>query len=216
MNWKSTVFLIFGVVSCMNSNDSSTDRSRASDSLSHVNDSVIHINDSINRIITSIINKNDSTGHITNLRVANNSVAGWVEDYSEYRMYDGQILMDQMIDGGAVPFIDHGLIEGIKQLFRFDTVYECELYTMDFGTLGNSHSMFEFMKPDPSDPPPLSVEGFDTTVVIGTKNLTGCFIIARFDRFFIQLQMSGYNADTASALRDAKAFLTVLKKKISP
>jgi hypothetical protein len=44
--------------------------------------------------------------HIGELHLTNNAVAGWTDGIYDYKLYDGQILMDQMIDGGAVPFID--------------------------------------------------------------------------------------------------------------
>ncbi len=168
-------------------------------------------------LIAACLNSNNpskTVSYVKDLRLSDSAVAGWKQGFKEYKIFDGQILMDDMIDGGAGPYIDEGLIEGIQQILHFDTLYECKLWIMDYGSPAKAQSMLNRIEIEFNGDMTLRIAGFDSTIARGSENVGGCVTVAQFDRFYLQLQMSGYT-DVSPALRDAKTFLTVIKNKIT-
>ncbi|MBN1130047.1 MAG: hypothetical protein JXA71_13735 [Chitinispirillaceae bacterium] len=114
-----------------------------------------------------------SVRYVWELHLPGDSVAtGWEEDGTRYKIYDGAILMNQMIDGGAPKFIDQGLVAGIYQVMLFDTLYDCIIFVMDFGSADKAKGMLDKMKVEVQGMP-LAISGFDTTVAAATPALGG-------------------------------------------
>lgn len=150
---------------------------------------------------------------VTELRLADNIVAGWQEDTARFATFDTATFYE-LIDGGAPAYIDEGLVDGFTQAFfraNSPDTFNCKIYVMDFSSPVNSLRMFGKIKSEQNSP--IALTGFDTTVAMASEFLGGYYAFAAFDRFFIEVSVSGY-ADLDLALNDAKSFMNVFKTRI--
>jgi hypothetical protein len=146
------------------------------------------------------------------LRLGDNAVPGWREDSAAYMTFDTAKLY-LLIDGGASLYINHGLINGIHQLFHFDTLYDLIIYAEDFGTPANTRATLTAAKAKYAADQ--TVPGYPDTTAIASVNLGGCTVYSRFKNFYVELLFSGYS-DFQKALQDAGFFLAVYKTMITP
>jgi len=151
---------------------------------------------------------------ISEFRLYGSVIPGWVEDTSGYAEFDTSDIYD-LIDGGAPPYIERGLLKGIKQEFDFiagDDTFHCQTYAEDFGTSQNARNMLSCNKTQMSLS--LTLYPFDTSTITGMEFPGGCLAIAAFDRYYFEVTVSGYPV-IDSAKSEVRQFLSVYKAKAS-
>lgn len=151
--------------------------------------------------------------YVWELHLPDDSIAGWEEDRSRYRIFNVDLFYD-LIDGGAAIYDNQGLIAGIVQMLRYDTLYENLMYVTDFGSIARARGMFAAQKKEVGGMSE-RISGFDTSSAAANLNLGGCTAYATIDRFYIEMYLGGYS-EHALALADAASFLSLYQRRIKP
>ncbi len=137
-------------------------------------------------------------------------VRGWSEKAGSYTTFDASTLFN-LINGGAQPHVDRGLVDGIHQAMTSAAGRRVELYAEDFGTMANAGSMYEYARGQVADKLTLAAHGSDTA--IGDTSLGGAVFHATFSRYYFKLLFTGYTAtEQKTLLADAGAFVTVYRQ----
>lgn len=112
----------------------------------------------------------------------------WVEQKDITRKFTVKGLFE-IINGGAVDYINKGLIEGIHQQFTANDGITVELFIEDFGTTEKASSMVEFKKSGASDTTTASgLAGFNHFV----ENAIGASVVfVSMDNLYMEITVSG-------------------------
>jgi hypothetical protein len=116
-----------------------------------------------------------------------------------------------IINGGAVPYIENGYVNGMRQVI--DGVDETSLsfMAMYFGSAENGDSIYTEKAADISDP--LSVPGYDADTATGYANLGGMTVLTRFGPYYFELVFSGF-ASQENAGELAKSFIDLFRERL--
>lgn len=146
------------------------------------------------------------TGRVKALRLTD-QVSGWTEKAGSYVAFTAGSFFN-LINGGAQPHLDRGLLEGIFQVMTHGAGRQADLYAEDFGSAANASKMYTFEKGQIASPVTLSAYGVD--VATGYEVLGGAVFHAGFGSFYFKLGLTGYSAaDQKDLLADVAGFLTV-------
>lgn len=143
------------------------------------------------------------TGRVKALRLTG-QVSGWTEQAGSYVFFDAASLF-KLINGGAQPHVDRGLVEGIYQVMR-SAGRQVDLFAEDFGSAANAQKMYAFEKGQVVAPLTLSTYGSD--IATGYAVLGGAVFHSVFHSFYFKLSFTGYTAaEQKSLLTDVEAFM---------
>ena len=161
------------------------------------------------------LTKNEEGGSlpIESARIEDNDVQSWTEEkelikFNSNNMYD-------LVNGGAVEYIDNGMIEGFQQkMGKAGTGYYFIEWLMDFGSAENASEMytkklnqFQSSKEAAGDFP-------ESVAFLDNGLLYGYDAYAHFGKYFLWLNFDGYGANKSEAKQNAIGFLIVIKSKI--
>ena len=157
----------------------------------------------------------DLNGFGQKYKLADNEVAGWTQDASEYAfsLYDSSNLSDR-IDGPATGYVNHGMKFALYQnLNGPDGVRICTLVAMAFDTAADAKSMVEYEQQLTSAN--LTIPPYDSSVAVAYSALTGITIYAHFNSLYLEVGLDGYGnpVDMTLASQDGAAFLQALAAK---
>lgn len=112
----------------------------------------------------------------------------WVEQKEITRKFTDKGLFE-IINGGAVDYVNQGLIEGIHQQFSNKDGITVEVFVEDFGSGEKSSAMLETKKNGSSDTATLpGLSGFNHFV----ENAIGAsVVIVSFDNIYLEMTVSG-------------------------
>ena len=131
----------------------------------------------------------DSKG-LAKLRSIPAEIAGWKEDTTRFKAFDGAALFS-IIDGGAPAYIDAGLIGGCVEELSGPDSASAEIFMEDFGTAVAASAMFGKRRGEMS--PGDTLPGFKKNEAAAEKVIGGCFACACFGRWYFELSMTGYS-----------------------
>ncbi|HEX2959902.1 MAG TPA: hypothetical protein VHO70_23905 [Chitinispirillaceae bacterium] len=131
----------------------------------------------------------------------------WVEQKEISRKFTSKGLFE-IINGGAVDYVNQGLIEGIHQQFSNKDGRIVEVFVEDFGTGEKASSMFETKKSGCSNVATLQgLSGFNHFV----ENAIGAsVVIVSFDNIYLEMTVSGCK-DSSQVESVALEFLNYYK-----
>lgn len=136
---------------------------------------------------------------------------GWRELSNGFHPFDTTRLYD-LIDGGAVLYIQHGLLHGIYHRMQQEDGRRYDALVMEFVTPEKASAMYrEQKKLTGSD---LQVGTFDTTEVCASDVLSGICIYGYFASVYFELTLTGYK-DLSMAKKEAVRFVGIFKKQSS-
>ncbi|MGB8296872.1 MAG: hypothetical protein WCG85_15695 [Polyangia bacterium] len=115
------------------------------------------------------------------------------------------------MDGGSDLYTNNGCTITIYESLIATYPKTATFYAMYFGTATNATTMFNDQKTTFAASG--SIPGFDASVAIGYPGLASETVFAHFGAMYIELVVSGFGSDTASAYQTAAQILTVLKSK---
>lgn len=120
--------------------------------------------------------------------IVTTQLQSWVEQKEITRKFDVKGLFE-IINGGAVDYVNLGLIEGIHQQFSNKDGVKVEVFVEDFGTAEKASSMLETKKSGSSDTTQLpGLSGFNHFV----ENAIGAsVVIASLDNIYLEMTVSG-------------------------
>jgi len=142
-------------------------------------------------------------------------------EVSPWKQYFLLLIPDSLIynalDGGAVQYIDNGLVETTEQrLWKPDSAGDslmCRVLIMDFGTPSKAAAMFGTMVA--AIPVEKTFSSFPASVAaVNDAPLVGNTTYAHFDRFYFQFDLVNY-FDKTKALSDAEVFVKTMQSKVS-
>lgn len=150
----------------------------------------------------------DGATSVNDLRIVD-QVSGWTEEAGSYTAFDASTLFN-LINGGAQPHVDRGLVEGIYQILTSAAVRRVEILAEDFGSATRAQTMYAYAQGQVADA--LSLPGYPTAAT-GDVVLGGAVFHIVFDRFYVKLTFTGYGTtERQSLLADAEAFVSVYVK----
>ncbi len=131
----------------------------------------------------------------------------WVEQKEITRKFDVKGLFE-IINGGAVDYVNNGLIEGIHQQFSNTDGITVEVFAEDFGSAEKASSMLETKKSGCSDTATLSsLSGFNHFV----ENAIGASVVfVSIDNIYLEMTVSGCK-DSSQVESAALEFLKYYK-----
>jgi hypothetical protein len=132
----------------------------------------------------------DSKG-LAKLRSIPAGIAGWKEDTTRFKVFDGSALFS-IIDGGAPAYIDAWLIGGCVEELSGPDSTSAEIFIEDFGTVAAASAMFNKRRGEM--PAGDSLLGFRKNEAAAEKVIGGCFACACFGRWYFELSMTGYSS----------------------
>lgn len=163
--------------------------------------------------VFNVVDDNNSSGSVTldDFRITN-EISGWSEDASEgYTAFDVVSLYD-MINGGAVKYVDDGLVEGFRQKMTSASGGAYQVMVMDFGSADKAKEFFDLNATEYSQNA-ASLDGFQqTTAFVYETDLTS-EIYAHFEQYYFEIIVSGI-ANTANATREGKLFVGFYNQKV--
>jgi hypothetical protein len=149
------------------------------------------------------------SGQAKALRITD-QMSGWTEKAGSYVAFDASTFFN-LINGGAQPHVDRGLVDGIYQVMTSAAGRNVELYAEDFGTAANAKTMYAFAAKQVVDK--LTLSGYGADTALGDSSLGGAVFHATFSRFYFKLILSGYSAaEQKNLLADAAAFVAAYEK----
>ena len=145
---------------------------------------------------------------VAQLRLFNGDISGWIESANadSFNVYTGTEL-ETPLDGGADVYTNMGMIQAFIQEMQGPNPEDLVIYTMDFGTPGAATQMFE-QEQSQWGASSLPISGYDnaTAFATSTSGGTGVNVYAHFDKFYMQLMLSGF-ANQTDAMSKAYLFL---------
>jgi hypothetical protein len=153
----------------------------------------------------------DPTAFGNTYKISDNvEMPGWTQDPTTPLWTGRGTDLSSIIDGGNVPYLQHGCLLAMYQSLVGPDPQICTLVAMDFGTAANATSMFTYEQQLTSADVP--IPGYDASVAIGYSVLAGITAYAHINASYFEVQLSGYT-DNASAAQVAAQFLNVMKTK---
>jgi len=155
-----------------------------------------------------------SSHTVADLEFTSNEVSPWKQYFV---LFVPDSMMYDAIDGGAVQYIDNGLVEAAEQrLWKSDSAGDsllCRVFIMDFGTPSKAAAMFGTMVA--AIPVEKTFSSFPASVAaVNDAPLVGNTTYAHFDRFYFQFDLVNYG-DKTKALSDAEVFVRTMQSKVS-
>lgn len=136
-------------------------------------------------------------------------VSGWTEEAGSYAAFDASNLFN-LINGGAQPHVDRGLVVGIYQILASGAGRRVEIMAEDFGSAGNAQTMYAFAKGMVADA--LSLPNYPTAAA-GDVVLGGAVFHVVLSRYYFKLTFTGYTtAERQTLLTDAESFVAVYEQ----
>ncbi|MFH1809972.1 MAG: hypothetical protein ABIJ09_14600 [Pseudomonadota bacterium] len=135
-------------------------------------------------------------------------IEGWHETEGSYSEFDASNL-SELIDGGAQPHVDKGLVDGFTQALHSDATRELEVYVEKFDAASGARLMFEFQLDMLGET--IGLRSYPTTTAVAGRVLGGAMVYAHWDRFYFALTLTNYAASEvdveATIVDDAEIFL---------
>jgi hypothetical protein len=138
-------------------------------------------------------------------------IPGWVDKPDKFVTFREDYLFD-LINGGADLYREEGLVDGLFQVLDFKSNYTVDIFVFNFGTTQNALAMVA--KKISTFSSKIPVPGFSETIAMGDKNLGGAIFYGQFDKFNVEISLSGY-ADPEKLKSDAALFLKAYQTKLS-
>jgi hypothetical protein len=112
----------------------------------------------------------------------------WIEQKEITKKFTAKGLFE-IIDGGAVDYVNQGLVEGIHQQFANKDGIVVELFIEDFGTTEKASSMVDLKKSGVSDTITFSgLSGFNHFI----ENAIGASVVfVSIDNLYMEITVSG-------------------------
>jgi hypothetical protein len=142
--------------------------------------------------------------------VITTQLKSWTEQKEITRKFIAKELFE-IIDGGAVDYVNQGLIEGVHQQFANKDGITVELFLENFGTKEKAASMVEFKKSGASDTLIVSgLSGFNHFV----ENAIGASVVfVSLDNFYLEITISGCK-EVSDVESTALEYLNYYKSKM--
>lgn len=148
---------------------------------------------------------------VSGLRLSD-QISGWSETSGSYTAFTAATMF-QLINGGAQPHVDRGLVAGIFQTMAKGSTRNADLFAEDFGSAAKAQAMFTYMKGQVADP--LALTGYSSTVA-GDVVLGGAVFHALFGQYYFSLTFTGYSvAERQELLSDAGLFVAAHQKLVN-
>jgi hypothetical protein len=157
-------------------------------------------------------NGNDTTATLSasDLRLTNEA-SGWSEESGSYIEFDVQGLYD-LIDGGAVPHEEYGLVEGIYQTMTGPSGRTAEIYVEDMDNAANAKELFDYQAQNAVSQK-VTFPDFAEAAAVASQHLSGITVFAYFGQFYLNVNLMGYT-DAQTATTDGNGFLKTYQNKI--
>jgi len=155
-----------------------------------------------------------------NVKFTNSDVQGWTTDTSAangitavYGEKDTTVLR-ALMDGGADQYFIEGLHQGMVQILQGPLVdsfpTNLSFYAIVYATDKNAEQMFTDIKSGWGALVPL--QGFDTTVAVGYMVLGGVKAAAHFNKFYVELTVTGF-VNLTDAVNTVDQMLQIVRQK---
>ncbi|MGB7568168.1 MAG: hypothetical protein WBM07_09925 [Chitinivibrionales bacterium] len=163
-------------------------------------------------INTSKDNDLSGANSVAQLQIMPADVSGWQQSggASGWTILSASNL-HTILDGGDMPYLQNHLIEAGIQYLQGPSGKSLQVYCMDFGTETNSRQMVEDQKIQITTL--LIIPNYPDSVAIASATLGGVNAYAYFNKFYIELQLTGFQ-DQGEALRTASLFMDLYSSKI--
>ena len=136
---------------------------------------------------------------------------GWQELPNGFHTFDTTRLYD-LIDGGAVIYIRHGLLHGIYHRMKQEDGRRYDALVMYFAAPEKATAMYrEQKKLTGAD---LRLGTYDSTELSASDVLSGICVYGHFSLFYFELTVTGYK-EQAEAEKEAVRFIGIFKKRSS-
>lgn len=164
-------------------------------------------------INTSAMNDLSGASNVVQLQISPTDVTGWqqVAGSDGFNVYSAQGLY-KPLDGGADPFNQKGVIEGIIQKLDGPTPTKLEAIVLDFGSEPKAITMFQF-RVQTINPPQLIIPNFSDSMAFASSTLDGVTVYAYIKKFYFEVALSGFQ-DQSEALQTASLFVDLYSSKI--
>jgi hypothetical protein len=153
--------------------------------------------------------------------VIGDQISGWKEDTSQpysYYYFSNVRSLTFPIDGHYLPYSQNGFVDGFAQvLISQDSLHSITVMAYDFGLEGRASNMFGDMKRDWGGRI-TALPSYDSSIAIAKPALGGYLVAAHFSHFYVELNVSGFNAsssDSTTAKAEAVKFLDYYTVKAS-
>lgn len=137
-------------------------------------------------------------------------ISSWIEQKEITKKFPAQGLFD-IINGGAVEYIDRGLLEGIHQQFTNKDGKTVEVFVEDFGVAEKAGAMLDAKKQSLSEIKQLTAPS--GMKCFASKAIGAVVVIASLEHFYIEMTVSGFSDDSESK-NVAAAFLDHYQQRI--
>ncbi len=153
---------------------------------------------------------------VKELRLSN-EVSGWTEMQGSYIEFDPTNMFN-LIDGGVTPYIDGGLVEGIRQVFNFShnsETFELTVDMEDFSTQNKAQAIFNTITKDVIVDS-IVVPSYDPGVALGSFNEIGgeITIFTHIDKFYFELKCNNFGNFKDVVITESVKFIKVFESKI--
>ena len=146
-------------------------------------------------ILTMLLSSEASAKIKVRKLLVTTQVSSWVEQKDVTKRFPAKGLFE-ITNGGAVEYIDHGLLEGIHQQFTNKDGKTVEVFVEDFGTPAKSLAMLNLKKQSFTETTPMTalpkVQGFTS------KAIGAVIVAASMENIYVELTASGFSEDKES------------------
>jgi VIT1/CCC1 family predicted Fe2+/Mn2+ transporter len=134
----------------------------------------------------------------------------WIEQKEITKKFTAKGLFE-IINGGAVEYLNQGLVEGIHQQFSNNDGKTIEVFVEDFGNSEKSTNMLSSKKE--SFPDAGQLTGVSDVNAFSSKAIGALIVVGSLQNFYIELTISGFN-DQSEMEKVAISFLDYYKLQL--
>jgi hypothetical protein len=154
------------------------------------------------------VSGSSDTTKLTSLRITGPH-EGWSEADRSYTYYWDDVSLARLINGYALAFVEHGMLDGFSNRLVKQETLEATLFVMDCGVEARALALYNTQR-SPGDTLMLA---FGDSVASARPNLAGISVVARFRRFYVEMSLVGYSLRD-SAVQDANGLLRYFQQRV--
>lgn len=147
---------------------------------------------------------------VYSLKLGSGDISPWVQIDDGFKEFKPATAFD-VINGGADEYVANGLVEGFFQTLSNSDKF-AEMKIMDLSSTSNATAMYKIKNKIIGDKSP-SGNYNDSIAAIDNAPLSGVVAYAHFDKYYIELDYTGYDSKT-DARTAAANFIQVFDAKI--
>lgn len=160
----------------------------------------------------------ESTRTVKALQISSTEISPWTEDADGFRDFSSLDGLTSIMNGGADEYYNRNAVDGFFQnmsnKISESTTYSVECRVINFGTVENATTMFNFKTQDISTKDEVGSLGLSVALIDPDASLTGCAGYAHFGQYYFELNYSGYGSSKSQAKQDAASFIEVFQDKV--